>query len=264
MSNDRAEFDPFNPRHRAALLGELAVYAPQAPAGAGGTQQLPNAPATNAGAASVAADLSALARCVPALLGGAMPLLRIPGGQSAGSPAEHVQPHLSGARRALRRLAWLRDHDGYGHALTLLFAYVHLGEEHRAGDGWYARVRAVLLPDALAPKRPGDLAAARALGERMVRAAEAAYLAADEIESDGRWLAIDLDAIADRVAGRSKAIAPVRAVPVCRPLGWRVAGWTESGCVAASQGADCAWPAYARCATELESQTWRLLKEAAA
>lgn len=175
----------------APALPESPSAAPPCPAAA---------PAEPVGDRDAQRDLEALARCLGALLGSAMPLLRIPGGQGAGSPAEHVQGHLGRARRALGRLASLRE-THYGHVLVLLYAYVHLGEEHRVGE-WHARVRSALLPSSSGKGGKAIAAASGALGRRMLLAAEDEYARAPEIASDGRWLAADLATVAELVAGR--------------------------------------------------------------
>lgn len=177
---------------------------PTAPPGA------PPEPASASDRLRAERDLDALARCLPALLGSAMPVVRIPGGQSAGSPAEHVQQYLGGARRALRRLAWLRSREvGYGHVLVLLYAYVRLGPEQRVGDGWYSLVRSALLPASLRPQTPSARSASSVLGRLLVERAEAAYATAGELESDGRWLSSDLDELG-RLAERNAAVRPTR------------------------------------------------------
>lgn len=257
MINDRDTFDPLNPKHRATLLAELAVYAPES------AQDAAGAPAAPAGPANAARDLEALARCLPALVGGAMPIVRIPGGQSAGSPAEHVQPYLAGARRALRRLAWLRSQEiGYGHVLVLLAAYVLRGEDQRP-EGWEVALRTLLLPGALQPSRGAELRAAAVLGARMLAASVDAYSAAHEADSDGRWLEADLDLITRRMAEARAGRAPVAPPPPsCRAL--RVGAWvTERGCYSADAPSECAWPRVRRCA-QPESPTWALLRAVAA
>lgn len=250
----RATFDPFNPTHRRALLAELAAYAPAKP-----VAEPAGAPPEPAHPANAARDLDALARCLPALLGGAMPIVRIPGGQSAGSPAEHVQPYLAGARRALRRLAWLRAQEiGYGHVLVLLSAYVLRGEDQRP-EGWEVALRTLLLPGALRPTKGPELRAGAILGARMLAASVEAYSAAREADSDGRWLEIDLDVITRRMAEARAQRAPVEpAPPSCRPL--RV---TEGGCCSVDDPNECAWPRVRRCA-QPESPTLALLRAAAA
>jgi hypothetical protein len=181
--------------HHQRTSGTVATPTPPIP---------PSAPREPVGSPTVGADLDALARCLPALLGAAMPIVRIPGGQGAGSPAEHVQPWLSAARRAMRRLAWLRSkHIGYGHVLVLLYAYVRLGPEQRVGDGWFGLIRSALLPPAMARTAAQGRAGA-ALGRRMVLAAEDAYTAAGELDSDGRWLSTDLDELG-RLLARNTA-----------------------------------------------------------
>ena len=250
----RDTFDPLNPKHRAALLAELAAYAPAPPAGA---------PAEPARPADAARDLEDLARCLPALVGGAMPIVRIPGGQSAGSPAEHVQPYLGGARRALRRLAWLRSQEiGYGHVLGLLAAFVLRGEDQRP-EGWEVALRTLLLPGALRPTKGAELKAAAVLGARMLAASVEAYSAAGEADSDGRWLEVDLDVITRRMAEARAGRAPVAPPPPsCRPL--RAGTWvTPWGCYAEGDLIECGWPRVRRCA-QPESPTWALLRAVAA
>lgn len=184
----------------------LAPALPERPSGA--SPRPTAAPAEPVGDRDAQLDLEALACCLGALLGSAMPLLRIPGGQGAGSPAEHVQGHLGRARRALGRLASLRE-THYGHVLVLLYAYVHLGEEHRVGE-WHARVRSALLPSSSGKGGKALAAASGALGRRMLLAAEDEYARAPEIASDGRWLAADLATVAELAAGRP-SVRAVRA-----------------------------------------------------
>lgn len=259
----------------------------------------PAAPAEPVGDRDAQRDLEALARCLGALLGSAMPIIRIPGGQGAGSPAEHVQGHLGRARRALGRLAALRE-THYGHVLVLLYAYVHLGEEHRVGE-WHARVRNVLLPRASGKGGKGIAAASGALGRRLVLAAEDAYARAAEVPSDGRWLATDLAEVALLAAGgpvkvaRAAAREPEErecapcAVPcvgeLCakgRRLGPRVrwrARAVRVSCAGAAAGSACVTPTRWRVvagallpsatATSTVVQggagtTWELLRDAAA
>jgi hypothetical protein len=176
-------------REATANLAALTRLMPPPPVA-------PSAPAEPVGSPDVQRDLDALARCLGALLGSAMPIVRIHGGQGAGSPAEHVQQHLTRARRALGRLAGLRE-THYGHVLVLLYAYVRLGDEHRRVEGWQGRVRDALLPRALSGARRADARASAVLGARLVLAAEDAYVSAAEVPSDGRWLATDLEAVAE-------------------------------------------------------------------
>ena len=173
------------------------------------------APPSASARASVAADLDALARCLPALLGSAMPIVRIPGGQSAGSPAEHVQPWLTAARRAMRRLAGLRAVD-HGAALLLLAVYVQGGEEARRLPSWVESMYLALLPRAervlyLATTKGPDAGALRAAARRALLAAEEAYASATDAPSDGRWLSSDLDAVSRAVRGMHADRAEVEA-----------------------------------------------------
>lgn len=273
----------------SAKAPPLAAALPERPAAA---------PAEPVGDRDAQRDLESLARCLGALLGSAMPLLRIPGGQGAGSPAEHVQAHLGRARRALGRLASLRE-THYGHVLVLLYAYVHLGEEHRVGE-WHELVRNALLPRALQAGRKGDRAASAALGRRMLLAAEDAYARAPETPSDGRWLAADLATVAELAAGRP-SVRAVRAAarepasecaavavpcvgelcargrrfgPEARWFAWPV----RETCAGASTGAQCVTPTRWRVVAgallpSLTAQgvvmqggagtTWELLRDAA-
>lgn len=246
-------FDPHSPVDRARLIAELVCAT-----GADTRPAPPGASPAPSPTADARADLSALARCLPALQGSAMPLLRIPGGQSAGSPAEHVQPWLSGARRALRRLAALRE-THYGHVLVLLCAYVRLGEEQRAGTEWLVTIRSMLLPGALRPRSGPQLAASVALGERLVAQACEAYASAQEVESDGRWLGADLEEIATLIRGDRVERTPPRPAPApgCRAL--RTVDWVaERGCASNETAVECSWPRAPRCSQPV-SATWSLL-----
>lgn len=188
------------------------------------------------GGGSAARDLDALARVLPVLDGSAMPLIRIPGGQQDGSPAERVQPLLGPALRGLRRLAWLREHGRYEHVLVLLATYCYAGETRR-DRAWPDTVRLALLPRELrvrtmaappvtAPSKGPDAASARTAGGQLLAEAEDAYTEADELGSDGRWLAEDLDEVSRLIeaveadqravaAARRKGPAPARAPSVC-------------------------------------------------
>lgn len=172
----------------------------------------PRAPVGNA---RVADELDALARCIPALEGSAAPIIRIPGGQGDGSPAEHVQPWLSAMRRAMRRLAGLRAVD-HGAALLLLAVYVQGGEEARRLPSWVESMYLALLPRAervlyLATTKGPDAGALRAAARRALLAAEEAYASAADAPSDGRWLSSDLDAVSRAVRGMHADRAEVEA-----------------------------------------------------
>jgi hypothetical protein len=198
------------------------------------TQQPPNEPGPRV-PTSAARDLEALATVLPVLEGRALPVVRIPGGQGSGSPAERVQAQLGPALRAVRRLAWLREHGRYQHVLVLLATYCYAGETRRA-HGWAETVRLALLPRELrvkqlaAPATQGkgpDARQTQTAGARLLVEAEGAYREAGELGSDGRWLAEDLADVsrlmaqteADQraVAGAKRGVkrAPGRATPVC-------------------------------------------------
>jgi hypothetical protein len=224
------------------------------------------------GGGSAARDLDALARVLPVLDGSAMPLLRIPGGQQDGSPAERVQPLLGPALRAVHRLAWLREHGRYEHVLVLLATHCYAGETRR-DRSWPDTVRLALLPRELrvrtmaaapvaaAPSKGPDAAAARTAGARLLAEAEDAYRDAGELGSDGRWLAEDLDAVsrlitaveADRLALAAKArpASDERIVSRCRT------GRAVS-CAGASAEDECVLGRPRR-ARAPGSQTWELL-----
>ncbi len=190
----------------------------------------PSAPPEPVGSVDAGRDLEALARCLGAFQGSAMPLVWIPGGQGSCSPAEHVQPHLARARRATRRLAGLRE-TSYGAVLLLLAAYVHGGEEARR-TSWATTMylallpRPMRLPHLLAGSGP-DAASLRRAAQHALLSAEERYALADEAQSDGRWLTEDLDEITRAVreleqhraeveSGKAtKSKRPARAVPVC-------------------------------------------------
>lgn len=152
--------------------------------------------------ARASVDLEALARCLTALEGSAAPIIRIPGGQGDGSPAEYVQPWLSATRRALRRLASLRSNNPLA-SLLLLAVYVYGGEVARS-PAWLSSIYLAMLPRErrlphLLSSRGPDAASLAVAASSSLAAAERAYAIADEWSSDGRWLSSDLDAVSRAV-----------------------------------------------------------------
>lgn len=189
-------------------------------------------------------DLEALAKCLTAFEGSAMPIVRIPGGQSAGSPAEHVQPHLSAARRALHRLAWMRGM-WPTHVRLLLAAYVRAGDEARMQRGWLADVYLALLSRRerwpyLAARGGADIAALRASAAKVLEQAEGAYEEAGEMPSDGRWLSLELDVISRCVRDLEAHRAEFAPKPKAKKL-----APAPSVCAPAPAPLDC--PALAPC-----------------
>jgi hypothetical protein len=199
--------------------------------------------------ASPALDCEALVRCLPALFGHAMPLLRISGGQSEGSPAERAQPHLRRALRALYRLAWLREHDPRS-ATVLLAWYVSYGEEGRT-ERLLARLTAMVGTPAAQTRRGPDAAAARRGGSSVLATAERAYAEADELACDARWLSSDLEALRSALAD-ARPLARVEVVGC---------GEIDARCPVYREGDACV-PVGDRCGGG-ESATWRLLRDAA-
>lgn len=200
--------------------------------------------------ASPALDCEALVQCMPALFGHAMPLLRISGGQSEGSPAERAQPHLRRALRALYRLAWLREHDPRS-ATVLLAWYVSYGEEGRT-ERLLARLTAMVgTPAAQTPRRGPDAAAARRGGSLVLATAERAYAEAEELACDARWLSSDMEALRTALAD-ARPLARVEVVGC---------GEIDARCPVYREGSTCV-PVGDRCGGG-ESATWRLLRDAA-
>lgn len=174
--------------------------------------------------ASAARDLEALAQCLTALLGSASPIVKLPGGQSEGSPAERVQGLLGAALRAASRLAWLRQ-TRPREVLCLLATYVHAGPGRRGQADWPESVSLSLRSR---PERVAALAsaaragagprahAARTEGIALLAHAEALYAGAEEQPTDGRWLERDLDFVSRSLRALAKerhAVASAR----CRP-----------------------------------------------
>lgn len=174
--------------------------APERPRSASTPEARPERPQRPA---SAPRDLDALARVLPVLTGSASPLVRIPGGQSEGSPAERVQGLLGPALRAASRLAWIRQAHPR-ECLALLATYVHAGPELRASSDWPESLELALRPRT---ERVAALASAaragagprthgaKSEGIALLARAEALYAEAEEQPSDGRWLTDDLDTV---------------------------------------------------------------------
>lgn len=209
--------------------------------------QAPAKPRTPVGVTRVASELEALARCIPALEGSAAPIIRIPGGQGDGSPAEHIQPWLSAMRRAMRRLAGLRS-TNRGASLLLLAVYVYGGESARS-PAWIESMYLALLSrdrrvSYLAAGKGPDANALRVASSRAILAAEEAYAAAEDAASDGRWLSSDLDEVSRAV----RSLADDRAeVEAARPKAARVRARVivSTDCAPCTMRLDV--PAYAPC-----------------
>lgn len=183
----------------------------------------------------VHSDLEALAKCLTAFEGSAMPIIRIPGGVGDGSPAEHVRPYLSAARRALLRLAYLRGL-WPTHVRLLLAAYVRAGDEARVQRGWLADLYLALL--SRRERAPylsasgADAAALRAAAAKVLEQAERAYEDADNMPSDGRWLSLELDAISRAVRdleAQRAALAPRPKAKKIAPCAHRGVGGLVNG-----------------------------------
>jgi hypothetical protein len=219
---------------------------------------------------SAAADLEALARALPVLTGSAMPLLRIPGGQQDGSPAERAHGLLGPALRAVRRLAAMRARPGRYHAvLALLATHCYAGEARR-DSRWPETIALALLPREMrlrtlaAALRGGpDAASASAAGTRIIADAEIEYDDADELASDGRWITEDLDDVsrmlADVEADRAAtSTTKTKSTSDARPVVSRCRSMRAVACSVAPSQTECVLGRPRR-ARAPGSQTWELL-----